>query len=264
MLRIRYMSDLHLEHSNFTINHEDCDVIVLAGDTCSYIEDYYFALHKIPNTIPVIIILGNHEYENEEFTILPQKIREFLRDSSFTNVHLLHNEYLDIGDVRIIGSTLWSDCKGYHNYMGKKSIQSIQVTEEKIQSGILNYLRLYHQHSTHPSQYLTVDMMKKEFEKSYQFIQDSLNTSQKCVVVTHFAPLFEISGKHINKPISSFWANEIPELMGKPLYWIHGHLHEPYPMVVAGTKIISNPRGVSKIFNGVENKAFQMQATIHV
>ena len=66
-LRVRYMSDLHIEHSNCNIDTSNCDVLILAGDICAYLEDFSIVLRKIPEELPVIFVLGNHEYENQHY-----------------------------------------------------------------------------------------------------------------------------------------------------------------------------------------------------
>lgn len=268
MLRVRYMSDLHIEYSNFKIDYSDCDILLLVGDISSNIDDLYRVFSGIPETLPVYLILGNHEFDFQFINELPIKIKDFIKENNFNNVHLLHNEYVDIGDVRIIGSTLWSDCQGYLKYYDIHNSSVSVTSENRIQLGILNQLKIYHEDSPLKDKVMTVDLMKQEFAKSYNFIKHSLNTDKKCIVATHFAPFFEAvisySSSRPVTPISSFWANHIPELMGKPKYWVHGHIHSSFNKNVKGTSIISNPRGNSKIFNQAENPSFDKKATFNI
>ena len=105
--------------------------------------------------------------------------------------------------------------------------------------------------------------MKKEFYKSCDFIKSAIDSAEiPCVVVTHFAPMFQSAYK--NEPLASFWANEIPELMGKAQYWIHGHIHKNRDYEINGTRIVANPRGVSKMYNQSEDLDFNPKATIEV
>lgn len=268
MLRVRYMSDLHIEYSNFKIDYSDCDILLLVGDISSNIDDFYRIFQGIPETLPVYLILGNHEFDFQFVNKHPFIIKDFLRENNFNNVQVLHNEYVDIGDVRIIGSTLWSDCQGYFKYYDINNGDLFIKSEATIQTGILNYLKIYHEDSPLQDNIMTVNLMKQEFIKSYNFIKNSLDTDKKCIVATHFAPFFEAalvySSSRPITPISSFWANHIPELMGKPQYWVHGHIHASFNKNVQGTTIISNPRGNSKIFNQAENPYFDKKATFKI
>lgn len=267
MLRIRYLSDLHIECSNFKINYDDCDIIILAGDISSEIDYLPYILNNIPSHIQIYMIAGNHEYENQLFGEYPQKLEKFLKDNEFNNIHFLDNEFVDIGDVRIIGSTLWSDCRGYFIYHNVFDIAKYHLLDESIQNGILNHIHVYHENSLLPNKVLSVDLMKQEFQKSYNFIKNSLTNEKKCVVVTHFAPIFNAVLEYNSRPvtpISSFWANHIPELTGIAKYWIHGHIHSSFSQDINGTKVLSNPRGNSNIANKVENVHFNPLATIEI
>ena len=59
-LRIRYMSDLHLEFSDYRPDPVDADVVVLAGDIDAGTSGLEWAARQFPDT-PVIYVAGNHE-----------------------------------------------------------------------------------------------------------------------------------------------------------------------------------------------------------
>ena len=56
--------------------------------------------------IPVIYILGNHEYYKGSY---PKTLRKIVEHSQDTNVHVPENRSVVIGDVTFHGATLWTD-----------------------------------------------------------------------------------------------------------------------------------------------------------
>ena len=59
-MKIRIMSDLHLEFGEFTPTQVDSDVIVLAGDIHMKLRAMEWIETHFPD-IPVIFVPGNHE-----------------------------------------------------------------------------------------------------------------------------------------------------------------------------------------------------------
>jgi Icc-related predicted phosphoesterase len=99
------LCDLHFEFGNFVPPVVDADVVVLAGDVhvknrgLQWIFDQKFE-------IPVLYVLGNHEFYREKFPGLIDKLK---MDAEGTNVPVLENDSVEIGGYRFFGCTLWSD-----------------------------------------------------------------------------------------------------------------------------------------------------------
>jgi hypothetical protein len=88
------------------------DVAVVAGDVCEGVEDAItFLARTITLKMPVIFVLGNHEFYGE----LLQETRRIARSQAhrISNLHLLDDDEAVIAGVRFIGSTLWSDYRLY-------------------------------------------------------------------------------------------------------------------------------------------------------
>src|SRR5436305_14079136 len=86
-MKIQLLSDLHLEvHPQFRPQPApDAELLVLAGDIGAYQEKYRVAgddfglalfspLRGWP--VPVLYVPGNHEYDNLDFAVAPQRLRE--------------------------------------------------------------------------------------------------------------------------------------------------------------------------------------------
>ena len=79
------------------------DVVVLAGDIARPAAAAAWALGF---DRPVLYVIGNHEFYGGS---LPEVRAEFRRPFEGSHVHLLDNDVLELGGVRFIGSTLWTD-----------------------------------------------------------------------------------------------------------------------------------------------------------
>ena len=107
---IRLLSDLHQEFRPYEIEKlpEDKDtVLVLAGDIDVGVDACDFIIEQSANFAHVLYLLGNHEFYHNDLYRLADEVRGELAD--IPNVSFLDNDDVVIGDVRFIGSTLWSD-----------------------------------------------------------------------------------------------------------------------------------------------------------
>ena len=119
-MKIQLLSDLHLESNpNFMPSPAPgADVLVLAGDIGSYQTgsalassgdgDFGLArfspLHGWPT--PVLFVPGNHEYDGLDFDSAHARLRQTCER---LGIHWLEREVLQLGGVRFVGTTLWTD-----------------------------------------------------------------------------------------------------------------------------------------------------------
>lgn len=119
-MKIRYLSDLHLE---FLAPNKierlirkipsgiDNEICILAGDIGNpYHQSNYDTFMKFisKNFIKTFVISGNHEYYNKTKTI--QETNEFMENyfQQFHNIRFLNNKYEIYNNHCFIGTTLWS------------------------------------------------------------------------------------------------------------------------------------------------------------
>src|SRR3954463_4340612 len=109
-MKIRLLSDLHLEHSKrhppFEFPPAPADVVVLAGDIDNGTRAIDWAEHTFPGS-KVLYVPGNHEFYEAELSEAAAALQE--RASRSHNVHVLDNEELIVDGARFLGSTLWTD-----------------------------------------------------------------------------------------------------------------------------------------------------------
>lgn len=104
-MRIHVLSDLHLEVRPFVPPQVECDLVVLAGDIHPGVEGVRWAREHFPST-PVAYVAGNHEFWDQS---LSELVGELRAEAEGSNVHVLERDVLDLGSLRVLGTTLWTD-----------------------------------------------------------------------------------------------------------------------------------------------------------
>ena len=107
-MKLFYASDLHIEFEDncktLRFAGLDADVAILAGDIGAGIGGIQWAAEVFE--IPVIYVLGNHEFYHHDYHQLRLDAR---KSAEALGVHLLDEDVLEIDGVRFAGCTLWTD-----------------------------------------------------------------------------------------------------------------------------------------------------------
>lgn len=222
-MKLAVASDIHLEENPLDrFDDQGADAIVLAGDIHASPNGLCEFVQSLPSSIPKILVLGNHEYDHWRFPALGFALDDYrvaLRE--LANVHLLECERLDLGEVTILGATLWTDFLHGDQLNRNMAWMLASIGEPQ------EVLRIHKE---------TVRWLRRELRRS----------KKPTVVVTHMAPSYKSfrEGKPTG-PIDGFFASNLDELMEQvgPALWIHGHLHNPSDYVVGRTRVVCNPRG---------------------
>ncbi|WP_313156804.1 metallophosphoesterase [Sphingobacterium multivorum] len=242
-MKIHIVSDLHREfgYNDFDLNL--ADVLILAGDTDLGVKGISW-LKSLSLDIPIIYVLGNHEYYKGAYPKTLYKIKDAASNS---NIHVLENESLEIDHVCFHGCTLWTDFSLKGNPAAYGSLcQSRMNDYKKIRLGD-NYAKLR-----------SIDTFRIH-QTSRQWLTESLSVSEAKhnIVVTHHAPsIRSLPMKYLDDPISAAYVSDMEDLIikHKPSYWIHGHIHTPVNYKIGNTEIICNPHGyINELYNGFNN-----------
>lgn len=236
MMKIQFASDLHLEfHENSRFLRDNPivsvgDILVLAGDI-GYLGDEMYSKHPFwdwcaSNFQQTYIVPGNHElYKCFDINELTEGWTLQIRQ----NVQAVYNKVVQLGDVELIFSTLWSKIHPAEAYF--------------VEHGVTDFRRIRN------GEYrLSWDRFNDEHDKCVGFIKRSIKQSEspKRVIVTHHVPSFdlmadEFKGSRINGAFTSDLNVFIESL---PIdYWIYGHSHKNIEAVIGGTKVVSNQLG---------------------
>lgn len=242
-IKIRVLSDLHMEHHRFTYVPMDEDVVVLPGDIDNGFLGITWALDNIPEQTPVIYVPGNHEYDHAEHRDVEARMREH---ASGTNVHLLLNDRVVIKNTLFVGGTMWSDL----NLFG---VGEQWFVEMAVRRGVSDYhiQRIFDSTTGRERLWSTVDS-RKEFAEFDRFLQRELKTKRydakneydARVVVSHFVPHRRSVAQRFKADlITPYFASDMSHIMPYCDLWIHGHTHDSFDYMLGDTRVVCNPRG---------------------
>lgn len=243
-MTIQIISDLHHEFGKTELSFDKADLVILGGDTDIGIKGIEWVKSQI-KTVPVIYILGNHEYYKGSYPKTLNKIKEAAIE---TNIVVLENDTYDMNGIRFHGATLWTDFALYGNSVENGILCQSKMNDYKMIRRDPSYSKLR-----------TIDTFKIH-HVSRKWLEQSLRESKlvKNIVITHHAPsLKSIPDKFREDYLSSAYASNLEDLISKyqPDYWIHGHIHTPIKYEIGITKVICNPHGyIDEKYNGYERE----------
>jgi predicted phosphodiesterase len=230
-MRIRVLSDLHIEFAPFSAPPVDADVVVLAGDIHTGTRGVRWAAESFPNQL-VVYVPGNHEYYGHSIPRLATKLREL---GQSLGIHVLDRESITIHDVTFLGATLWTDFNLSPNRQLAMQTAAMQMADYKRIRVDPEYRRL-RPADTGAMHWMSLNWLKHKLAA----------TAGRTVVVTHHAP----SQKSLNPRNSDQWiegayASPLDEFVSErnPTLWIHGHTHHAAGYQLGRTRVISNQRG---------------------
>ena len=251
-MKIHLVSDLHLEFIQRDYPGErlitpvpGTDVLVLAGDiangadACKLFSDW-----RAAERIPIIYVAGNHEYYGRMYEPMLQKIRE---GAAMNNIHFLENDSVEIGGVRFLGCTMWTDYKlertltqAFQMDYASKRLNDHQV----IRKG----RRLF---SPQDALDLHLDSrMWLESELAKPF-------AGKTVVVTHHGSnLRSVHSRYAGDPLNAAFNSDLSALMPNVDLWLHGHVHDGFDYQVGRCRVVANPAGYIMNINYAEREDY--------
>ena len=179
----------------------------------------------------VLFVAGNHEYYGEDIgQPAPERaLRKYCRTS---RMEFLNPGYMDIGDVRFVGATLWTDFNGGHPvsmWYAKKQMNDYELIWR-------DGFKLMPED--------TVDFHKAEKHSIAHCVQTAPG---KVVVITHHAPSsLSIQDMYKGDTLSpAYYSNQEEFMLDHPQIkvWIHGHTHHNVDYMIGETRVLSNQRG---------------------
>lgn len=278
-MKIRVMSDLHLEFGGMKIqNDQNDDLLILSGDIVvgslfreerreelapkekrhlGWFESFLSEASEKFKTI--IMIPGNHEYYTGDISRENDTLRDYLK--KYQNIHFLHNESLVVSGIRFIGTPLWTDFNKGNPISMMKIVDMMNdyhliYDEESVLLGKQTSMKL------NPQRILEIH---RESVATIAEIYDNC-TEASVVVVGHHAPS--------RRSIHPMYANDIHgnsayasdldtfiEERDRIKLWTHGHTHHSFDYNIGTTRVLCNPRG----YDGYElNRDFDPNLTVEV
>lgn len=263
-MKIAYISDLHNEFLRETglpvpdikLN-EPVDVLVLAGDIDVQEYGAHYAVRQSELLgLPVIYVLGNHEFYQSDSLSVKDKVESLTRN---TDVHFLDGDSVIINDVMFIGATLWTDFMlfgeaKHHLTISHASFNMTDYAEIRLPDKPFS-----------PRLTVRDTLLWHKLEK--QFIEQALMmpAAKSIVVVTHHAPSLRcLPGHEQSDLISAAYASRLDSLIEnhQPDAWIYGHVHGENSFNIGTTRICRNARGYPHL-QTVTDTAYQ-PVVIHI
>lgn len=233
-VKIRVLSDLHLEFQDWDPPHATADVIVLAGDIHSSTRGIEWARRQFSLT-PILYVPGNHEFYGRE---IEEALSDLQRAGRRFGVDVLHGRGIVLGGVRFLGATLWTDFA-----LNGDDARSIARAMSDAKRGMSDFSII--RHGAHGL--FTPEHARAMHVEQVGWIRERLadDFPGPTVLVSHHLPHpRSIHRKYWGAILNPSFASDLSQLMGPPVAaWIHGHTHESCDYIAEGTRIVCNPRG---------------------
>jgi len=241
MSKIHLLSDLHLEHKEFTFPEVGADYLCIAGDLGGgkYLNKVKDIAHRYKK---VFLVMGNHDYYSTQYNMreVENDWRELLEH---TNIELLNSDGKIVeDDFVIIGTTLWTDFHGGCPVaMGQAKIFMPDYR------GYVKDTFLGEEIPFSPE----LSIAKHKVERKY--ILNAIKHSKqyypdkKIIIMTHHMPSDKLTSSEYknNKLNGAFSSKDMDEAIAQVDYWFYGHTHTPFigKMSSESCKFYCNPRG---------------------
>jgi predicted phosphodiesterase len=240
-MKIQIFNDLHVDVSQpppITIG-AGVDVVVVAGDTAEGANNAFVALrHIVLERIPIVTVMGNHEYYHRCF---PEELALARELAPSLNVHLLENDsvVLKIGgtSVRFAGCSLWTD---YQVFGTKNTAPAMRAALRG-----LNDHRLV-TWTKKPWKRFRPEQAALMHSASKAFLTETLATpfSGPTVVVCHHGHWRSAHPQFQTDILTAAYVSNLTFIEEfQPDLFIHGHVHWSFDYRVGRTRVLCNPRG---------------------
>jgi len=261
-VKIQLLSDLHLEsHPDYHARPAPgADVTVLAGDVGSYqrgsrLAGDDFGLERFsPRShwpVPVLFVPGNHEYDNLDFDATHARLRETCER---LGIAWLEREAVQLGTVRFIGTTLWTDFDALALAPGEPRGDTVKLLKQRHKAFRAANFYLQKAATQRHGQLMLADGWRELALECQQWLRAALDepyAAGPTVVVTHFAPSLRSADPRYGLiPGTAGFCNSLDELLPLADWWLHGHLHCPsdYRVPAPGRRqgecrVLANPLG---------------------
>ena len=224
-MKIRILSDLHLEGYDFQYVAGEEEVLILAGDIHSRNRHQQF-IDTIPAHIQILMVAGNHEFYDNSIT----NVKNYLNNIPNPNFTFLDNDIISIRDVSFFGGTMFTDFQLY-------GMNDSWFAKSHARRGIADF--------TYIKDWNTEKHIKEHelFCRELAFFIH-ITEGRKRVVISHFMPSEKCCDtKFAGSIMNPYFATNMEDKMGWEGLWVHGHGHSSVDYMEGDTRVLCNPRG---------------------
>lgn len=252
MSRFVIWSDLHMEHQGFDIpSRKDFngpfDGVLLAGDidTGMSLCHLHFA-KKIFDAygVPVVLVLGNHEFYGCEVTDFLDRQEAYLKylQAEGYEIYVLDGDAVTIDETRIVGATLWT------NFGNDPA--SVKENQELAERWMNDYRFISKDQDGIRPLNAADTLRMHEVQKQAIYSHLSLPHDGPTIVMTHHMPILQaVHEKYLDHPLNASFASDLMHEIQDLDFdaWVYGHSHDNHEVELQIDKrvkrFISNPRG---------------------
>ena len=194
----------------------------------------------------VVYVFGNHEFYGAELNFAVRNARDIFKNLGLTNIHILDNQTLDVGDAVVFGATMWTSFRNDNPIAMNDAARLMQdyeyiywVDQNKERTRIVPEMILSSHRAT-----------RRALEKFNELVTDKPK-----IVVTHHAPHYlSIAQEYRHSQANYLYYEELFDFVESSSIaaWCHGHTHNPSDYAVGNTRVLANPRG----YYGYETVAY--------
>ena len=261
-MRIKLVSDLHLEFSDVDIPNNGCNVLILGGDILiaqdlhdhprqNWVKSKEYLwkdgqmrpersdrfrnfLDRCSKNFPhVIYIAGNHEFYHGKWYATIDYLRE--ECGHWSNIYFLEKDVKVIDGWAFLGCTLWTDLN-----------KGNPVTMHMV-SNMLNDHRLIRNDQAGYTKLRAAHTMERHREH-VAWLKATVPQYEKVIVAGHMGPTHKsihpmyAHEQHINGAYCSDLSDFILDHPQIKL-WTQGHTHHAFEYKIGDTLVACNPRG---------------------
>jgi len=238
-MKIKLLSDLHLEFDEANIHPGQGDVLVLAGDIVTAADMGNSKLGKKFNRFfkqcvdgynKVFYVMGNHEHYNGFFELTEEKLRSTLPKG----VTLLQNQSEYYNGVHFVGASLWT------SFENEDSASMIYAQQHMNDYNVI--------HSTNGYKPLTPIETAESHKITMEWFRQCVPTlNGKVVMITHHAPCFTSfdEGYREDEARPAYVTNLSKFVGSHPniTNWLHGHVHTSKDYMLNQCRVTANAHG---------------------
>lgn len=238
---IQFVSDLHLrswELHDYTLPGMGADLLVLAGDLANGFDASLAWARRQAQAlgIPTVWVAGNHEYYGEVWPADLEALQAEYADDR-VDLRLLDHGETVVGEVRILGATLWTDFLLYGAAQEEKALSAA--------GALLNDYRGVIRKSD--GRKLRVRDTQAACLEACRWLEHALARPWpgKTLVVTHHAPHRRAAHPAYRDFATAGFVSDLRALVAAHRIdaWISGHTHYNHDFIDHGTRFLSNQRG---------------------
>jgi Icc-related predicted phosphoesterase len=280
-MKIKLISDVHLEFGYYDVPQDGADVLVIAGDllvvedlhdispeTQAFrlkehlmstrllqVEEFRDFLAQVSQKFKhVVYVMGNHEFYGGRFFGSIEHLKFELEQ--YPNIHLLEQSAVVIDGITFIGGTMWTDFNRR---------DPLSVYDAKL---MMNDYKTIRFDKNGYRKLRPEDTLNRHIQTVHYFQNKLKETTGPVVMVTHHAPSFQsIPSRFRDMPsLNGSYASDLQDLIlefSNIQYWFHGHIHDALDYKVGDCRVVCNPRGYF-FHNGYENTNFNNHLVLEI